>query len=88
MQILLFMGIPVELPVKVWVDNIGAIFMMENASSSSRTRHMDTRSCWIRSYTNEGLLDLEFVPLAQDQEQEQDYKGKTTSKTAALKGLE
>ena len=29
--------------MKVWTDNVGAIFMTENKSSSSRTRHMDTR---------------------------------------------
>jgi hypothetical protein len=42
-QILMFLGVPVETPVEVFVDNIGAIFMTENASSTGRTRHMDTR---------------------------------------------
>ena len=42
-QILLFLELPVELPVKVWIDKQGAIFMTENRTSSSRTRHMDCR---------------------------------------------
>jgi len=40
-QILLFLGIPVKTPVNVWIDNVGAIFMIEHRTSSSRTRHMD-----------------------------------------------
>jgi hypothetical protein len=36
-QILLFLGIPVKLPVAALIDNVGAIFMMENTTSSSRT---------------------------------------------------
>jgi hypothetical protein len=42
-QVLAFLGVPVETPVTVHVDNIGAIFMSENPSSSSRTRHMSMR---------------------------------------------
>jgi hypothetical protein len=44
-QILMSMNIPIELPVQVYMDNVGAIFMSENQTSSSRTRHMDTRWC-------------------------------------------
>jgi hypothetical protein len=42
-QLLLFLGIKVELPVKVKVDNVGAIYMSENNMSTGRTQHMDTR---------------------------------------------
>jgi hypothetical protein len=38
-QNLLFLGIPVQLPIEVKVDtNVGAIFLSENTMSSSRTR--------------------------------------------------
>lgn len=37
-QILLSMGIPVKLPVIVQVDNMGAIFMSENAIALSRMK--------------------------------------------------
>jgi hypothetical protein len=37
------LGISVKLPIIVRLDNIGAIFMAENASSGVRTRHIDTR---------------------------------------------
>ena len=65
-QILLFMGIPVELPIPVWVDNVGAIFMSENATSSSRTRHMDTRFRYVTQLQDEGLIKIMFVPTAKN----------------------
>jgi hypothetical protein len=43
-QILLSMGIPVKLPVIVKVDNVGAIFMAENVTTSTRR---DTSMCAI-----------------------------------------
>ena len=60
-QILIFLGIPVKLPVIVKVDNIGAIFMTGNSTSSSRTRHIDTRHCYVKDLQNEGLIKVEFV---------------------------
>ncbi len=65
-QILLFMGIPVELPVEVWVDNIGAIFMSENASSSSQTRHMDTRCRFVEELQKNQLIKAKFVPSSEN----------------------
>ena len=62
-QILLFMGIKVELPAKARIDNVGAIFMTENKSSSSRTRHMDTRYWYVVHQLQEehGLIKVNFV---------------------------
>lgn len=65
-QILLFLGIPVKLPVEVWVDNIGAIFMSENSTSSSRTQHMDTRYRFIEQLQEDGLIKLKFVPTKEN----------------------
>ena len=65
-QLLLFLGIPVELPVEVWVDNIGAIFMSENATSSVRTRHMDTRFRFTEQLQTDGLIKIKFVPTAKN----------------------
>jgi tartrate dehydratase beta subunit/fumarate hydratase class I family protein len=36
-------GIEVELPIIVKIDNVGAMFMAQNNSSGVRTRHVDTR---------------------------------------------
>ena len=60
-QILIFLGIPVQLPVQVKVDNIGAIFMTGNSTSSSRTRHIDTRHFYVKDLQNDGLIKVDFV---------------------------
>ena len=65
-QILLFIGVPVKLPIEVWVDNIGAIFMSENATSSHRTRHMNTRYRYVEQLQDEGLIKIKFVPSAKN----------------------
>ena len=35
--------------------------MTENATSSSRTRHMDTRWWFVNQLVEEGLIDVQFV---------------------------
>jgi hypothetical protein len=62
-QVLISMGIPVKLPVKVQVDNVGAIFMSENVSMSSRTKHTDTRYHSVREFIEEGFVKIISVRL-------------------------
>jgi hypothetical protein len=37
------LGIEVELPITIYCDNVGPIFMAENASATSRTKHVDAQ---------------------------------------------
>ena len=60
-QVLISMGIPVRLPVICRVDNIGAIFMAENVSTSQRTKHIDTRYHFVREFVEEGFIKIIFV---------------------------
>ena len=60
-QILVFLGVEVELPVQVKIDNVGAIFMSENKTSASRTRHMDTRWHYVNQMQDDGLVKIDFV---------------------------
>jgi len=61
-QILLFLGIPVKTPVNVWLDNVGAIFMTENRTSLSRTRHMGTRWwCVTQLQEEDKLIKVQFI---------------------------
>ena len=55
---------PVTLPIVVNVDNIGAIFLAENATSAARTRHIDTRYQFIREMTEDNFLKVTFVRSA------------------------
>jgi len=49
------------LPVRVHVDNIGAIFLAENQNSSDRTKHVDTRYHFVRQYIKDETVMIEFV---------------------------
>ena len=56
-----FLGVKVELPIEVNVDNIGAIYLSKSATSSNQTRHIDTRYHFVREYIENGILKIVFV---------------------------
>jgi hypothetical protein len=49
-------------PMKVLVDNIGAIHLANNASSGTRTKHIDTRL-----HGKEKIMEIEFVRSEENQ---------------------
>ena len=55
-----FLDQKVDLPVTVLVDNVGAIYIAENAVTK-RTKHIDTRYHVIREYVSDGIVELKFV---------------------------
>lgn len=55
-QILDSIGIKIHLPIVVNVDNVGAIFMTENVTATTRTRHVDARYHYVREFVSEGFL--------------------------------
>jgi len=59
-QVLLSIGIEVELPIVVHVDNVGAIFMAENVSTSPRTKHVDVCYYLVREFVEDGFK-MSFV---------------------------
>jgi len=61
LQLLEAMKIKVKLPVIVRVDNVGAIFMGSNVTTSSRTRHIDCRTKYVREYQEDGVVKIIFV---------------------------
>jgi hypothetical protein len=63
---LVFLGVPVKMPLMAHVDNIGAIFMSENPSSSSRTRHMSMRYFYVMDLQNDKVIILKFIRLAEN----------------------
>jgi Reverse transcriptase (RNA-dependent DNA polymerase) len=63
-QILDSLGIKVTLPIIVNVDNVGAIFMTENVTATTRTRHVDARYHYVREFVSEGFLKIIFVKSA------------------------
>ena len=58
-----FVNVKVDMPIEVFVDNIGAIFLSKNASTGNRTKHVDTRYHFVRDYIENGVLKVTFVRL-------------------------
>jgi transposase InsO family protein len=60
-QLLETIGIEVELPIIVRVDNVGAIFLGNNFSVGQRTKHIDIRTHFVRKYIEDDILKLVFI---------------------------
>jgi hypothetical protein len=68
-QILDFLQVKYELPLKVKVDNQGAIYLANNSTSGSRTKHIDARLHFVRDLTQSDpkVLEIEHVPGEENQ---------------------
>ena len=60
-QVLISLNFMVKLPINVNVDNLGAIFMSENVSVSTRTKHVDIRYRFVQEFVFDGFLKINFV---------------------------
>jgi len=56
MNILASLGLLVELPMILEIDNKGAVDMANKWSVGGRTKHMDVRYLWLRELKEEGLV--------------------------------
>jgi hypothetical protein len=53
--------VQVELPVIIYCDNLGAIFMAENATATARTKHVDARFHFVREYIINEFVKVMFI---------------------------
>lgn len=53
-----------EVPTLVWADNKGAIALGENPEFHRKTKHIESRWHWIRSFIERGILLVKFIPTA------------------------
>ena len=65
-QMLRSMEIKVPLPIKVQVDNIGAIWLENNRSVSERTNHVDLREHFVRDMIKDQVTEINFVKSAEN----------------------
>ncbi len=65
LQVLKFLELDIEKPIRIYVDNIGAIYLAENSSSGIRTKHVDTRYHYVRELIPE-TVEVEFVKSEQN----------------------
>ena len=59
-QILRSMEIKVPLPIKVQVDNVGAIWFANNSSVSKRTMPVDLRAHYVRDMIKDQVIEINF----------------------------
>ena len=57
-----FIGLELERPITIHCDNVGAIFMGNNAKASLRTKQIYMRYHFIREYIVDGTVEIVFVP--------------------------
>ena len=60
-QMLRSMEIKVPPPIKVQVDNAGAIWLANNSSVSERTKHIDLRAHFVRDMIKDQVIEINFV---------------------------
>jgi len=60
-QVMMLMGIPVKFLIIVRVDNIGAILMSENVTTSQRTKHVDIQYHFVCKYLEDRFIEIIFM---------------------------
>ena len=63
-MVLRSMEIIVPLPIKVQVDNVGAIWLANNSNVSERTKHVDLRAHFVRDMIKDQVIEINFVKSA------------------------
>ena len=75
-QLLQTMNIEVELPITVYVDNVGAIWLSNNRTTSDRTKHIDIRTSFVKEYQEDGKKIIKFE---KSEDNEADISTKNTT---------
>ena len=60
------MILEVNLPITARVDNVGAIFMSENVTTSNRTKHVDTIYSFVNEFLEDGFIEIICVNTKDD----------------------
>ena len=60
-QLLEAMHVKVKKPVTCRIDNIGAMFMAENITTSQRSKHIDIRARFVTKMIDDQELEIIFV---------------------------
>ena len=66
-QFLQTMNIEVELPITVYVDNVGAIWLSYNRTTSDRTKHIDIGTSFVKEYQEDGKINIKFAKSEENQ---------------------
>ncbi len=57
-------GILFSIPTTLLIDNQSAIALAENPIFHVQTKHIDVRHHWVREKVEDGNVELEYIPTA------------------------
>ena len=60
-ELLNSMDVKVKLPIVCHVDNVGAIFMAENAAATPKSKHMNIKTKFVTQFIADKLIKVIFV---------------------------
>ena len=60
-QLIESMGITIQMPIVIRVDNVGAIYIGNNYTTSQRTKHIDIRAHFVREFIEDGIIKVIFI---------------------------
>ena len=60
------LGVPMDGPMKVYIDNQAAKKLAQNPVNQDRTKHIDISYHFIRDAVKAGIVDLYYVPTRQN----------------------
>ena len=65
-QLLNTMNVNVEVSITIYVDNVGAIWLSNNRTTSERTKQVHIRTAFVKEYQEEGKILIKFVKYEND----------------------
>ena len=77
-QLLSTMNVNVEVPITIYVDNVVAIWLSNNRTTSERTKHVHIRTAFVKEYQEEGRILIKYV---KSEENDADIHTKNTPNT-------
>ena len=60
--LLLEMGVDIDEPTTVYVDNSGAVELSKDLKSCNRLRHIERRYLWVRELVHQGQIVIKYCP--------------------------
>ena len=65
-QLMSTMNVNVEVPITSYIDNVGAIWLSNNRTTSERTMHVHIRTVFVKNYQEEGKILIKFMKSEED----------------------
>ena len=77
-QLMSTMNMNVEVPIAIHVENVGAVWLSNNITTSERTKHVHIRTAFVKEYQEEGKILIKFMKSG---ENDADINTKNTPNT-------